>query len=440
MQGSHGRSLHLLYAAGRNGLTSPRDRNFNIKVTGMQKKLRPRTAPRSPQEPGRETPAQRSITLSIPLFIVVLALVFVCGLLAGSMLAARQGQPVHQISRPAPAAAPAPATAATSAQAQRISELEALLAKKTARRPDLVELGHLYFDTQRPQDAIRAYEAALAIDGRDADVLTDCGVMYRAAGQYEKALDCFARARQVAPGHIVSLFNEGVVLNYDLHRHDEALKRWRELASREPGFRTPDGRTIEDHIRMTESGLAGEQHAASQNTDAPVPVVPPAPAPAPVPVPAAPQATAPQISPARQQQIRELEAAVLKNPGDRNRLVALGNLYFDTGVYQSAIASYEAALAIDGRDAGVLTDCGVMYRAAGQYAKALDCFARALQVHPDHPVALFNRGVVLNFDLHRHDEALQIWRELAASHPDFQLPDGRPLADLIRQMESDASH
>ena len=151
---------------------------------------------------------------------------------------------------------------------------------------------------------------------------------------------------------------------------------------------------------------------------------------------AAPQA-AQQAAPEVSQHIADLEARVLKDPSNRPLLVELGNAYFDTGSYAKAIQAYEAALALNANDAGVLTDCGVMYRAVGQYEKALEKFARAREVEPGHAFAMFNAGVVLNYDLHRHDEALQIWRELLRLHPDMTTPDGRSIETFIKQVESD---
>ena len=149
------------------------------------------------------------------------------------------------------------------------------------------------------------------------------------------------------------------------------------------------------------------------------------------------QTAAPQTAPEVQQHIADLEKEALSDPANRPILVELGNAYFDTGSYAKAIQAYEAALALNTNDAGVLTDCGVMYRAVGQYEKALEKFAKAREVEPGHAFAMFNTGVVLNYDLHRHDEALQVWRELLRLHPDMTTPDGRPIKTFIQQVESE---
>ena len=159
--------------------------------------------------------------------------------------------------------------------------------------------------------------------------------------------------------------------------------------------------------------------------------------PAQAPAQAAATQAAPQTAPEVQQHIADLEKEALSDPANRQILVDLGNAYFDTGSYAKAIQAYEAALALNTNDASVLTDCGVMYRAVGQYEKALEKFAKAREVEPGHAFAMFNTGVVLNYDLHRHDEALQVWRELLRLHPDMTTPDGRPIKTFIQQVESE---
>lgn len=202
----------------------------------------------------------RTITISPVIFVLVLVLTFVCGLLAGSMIS---GTNLAKQSAPVQAAAPqAQAPQQTQAAQQpsvppemqrRIRDLEAAVLKEPKKRAALVDLGNAYFDTGQYSSSIQAYEAALAINANDASVLTDCGVMYRAVGDYDKAIAKFVQAQQVEPGHAIAMFNQGVVLNYDLHQHEEGLKVWRELVRLHPNASAPDGRPVQDLIRQVEA-------------------------------------------------------------------------------------------------------------------------------------------------------------------------------------------
>ncbi len=188
-------------------------------------------------------------TFSLPGICLVVVLSFAGGLLAGSFLspAARQPLPAATQSAPAPQAQ-GPAQAASPGQESvppelqaRIASLEQTVLAQPGNREALVTLGDLYYDTRQPARAVQAYEAALALKGDDPAVLTDLGIMYRALGDFDKALDRFVKAQKASPGHPQSLFNQGVVLNYDLHRHEEALKVWRELLRLYPDAAGPDG-------------------------------------------------------------------------------------------------------------------------------------------------------------------------------------------------------
>ena len=111
------------------------------------------------------------------------------------------------------------------------------------------DLGNLYFDTGQSRKAASAYERSLALAPDNADVLTDLGIMYRELGEYDKAVASFRRASSVNPRHENAMFNEGVVLYFDLKRKDDAMKAWQRLLAVNPAARAPDGQSVSDVIR-----------------------------------------------------------------------------------------------------------------------------------------------------------------------------------------------
>lgn len=209
-----------------------------------------------------------TISMTWPVFALVLALTLVVGLIAGSF-AAKQEVVVHQQVQQAPAqqsvtqapaqSPPQPQQAIPRETLERISELERTVLADPKNRQALVDLGHLYFDTQQHRNAIQAYENALALDGNDADVLTDLGVMYRAENEFDKAVACFEKAQQIEPGHRISLYNKGVVLYFDLHRHEDGIRTWEELLALDPNQKTPNGSPLTDLIRQAKESA----HAAN---------------------------------------------------------------------------------------------------------------------------------------------------------------------------------
>ena len=74
-----------------------------------------------------------------------------------------------------PATANAPAVAPSVNNPQQLKMLQDVVAKEPNNRNAWVQLGHKYFDSDQPMLAIDAYDKALALNGNDANVLTDQG-------------------------------------------------------------------------------------------------------------------------------------------------------------------------------------------------------------------------------------------------------------------------
>jgi len=132
-------------------------------------------------------------------------------------------------------------------EAVRARIAEALL--KTQKEPDSQaawrDLGNAYYDGDMPQQAIEAYDRALALIPDDADVLNDQGAMYRQQGDFTRASENFEKALKIGPNNLETLYNVGYVNAFDLNRMDKALKAWRryleldrtsETASQVQGF------------------------------------------------------------------------------------------------------------------------------------------------------------------------------------------------------------
>ena len=136
----------------------------------------------------------------------------------------------------------------TEQQSARMLQLEREAEKNPERMATWLELGNLYFDASKYQDAIRAYNQYLSLDPSNADVWTDIGVMYRRAGNPEQAVSSFDKAISLNPQHEQARFNKGIVLLHDMGDRDAALQTWQELIKINPDFRTPTGQTIKELV------------------------------------------------------------------------------------------------------------------------------------------------------------------------------------------------
>lgn len=174
--------------------------------------------------------------------------------------------------------------------------------------------------------------------------------------------------------------------------------------------------------------------AERQAVPSAVSLVPPSgAAPAPAAQPPAHQHPPAQVSMEVERRLNEIKGLLEENPGDPRLLVAMGNTYFDSRRWEEARMSYEQAIEKIPDDVNVLTDLAVVYRNLEKPERALEILGQVIETAPDHWQAVYNRVIVLHFDLHRHDEAvaaLGALEELAAS--DSQIPDLSSLAAQVR--------
>jgi tetratricopeptide (TPR) repeat protein len=112
--------------------------------------------------------------------------------------------------------------------------LKEIVKKDPKNLPAWVELGNLYFDSDRPKEAIDAYSRYLAAKPDNPDVRTDMGIMYRKLGQFDKALEEFKKAAQTDPKHVNSRYNIGLVLLHDKQDMKGAINAWEEYLKVDP--------------------------------------------------------------------------------------------------------------------------------------------------------------------------------------------------------------
>jgi cytochrome c-type biogenesis protein CcmH/NrfG len=184
--------------------------------------------------------------------ILMVVIAFLVGFITGATVAILRGtkgvEKVALVQKPQMAlpGAPAPAPPAPASPAQappsrdsievasQIQTLKEIVKKDPKNLPAWVELGNLYFDSDRPREAIEAYRQYLAIKPDNPDVRTDMGITYRKLGQFDKALEEFRKAAQIDPKHVVSRYYIGLVLLHDKQDIRGAVKAWEEYLSVDP--------------------------------------------------------------------------------------------------------------------------------------------------------------------------------------------------------------
>jgi tetratricopeptide (TPR) repeat protein len=171
------------------------------------------------------------------------------GLMVGWMLGSTQAGggparvPPAQAQQP-PASTPAPAGSGRAPRAaldeNRARELQAAAEQRPGDAAVRGQLGDLYFDAERFEDAITWYERSLAIDPKDVNVSTDLGVAYYYTNQPDRAIAQFEQSLRVDPNHTKTLLNVGIVRAFGKEDLDGAARAWEQVIEVAPD--SPEGR------------------------------------------------------------------------------------------------------------------------------------------------------------------------------------------------------
>ena len=133
------------------------------------------------------------------------------GILVGWIIGSQQAAPAPQ-----PAAATATANAAPAQTAPALDESRAATLRSAAERDPRdaearIELGNLYFDSERFEDAVKWYEQAVQVAPQNVNASTDLGISYYYTNQPDRALAQFERSLAIDPNHSKTLLNVGIV-------------------------------------------------------------------------------------------------------------------------------------------------------------------------------------------------------------------------------------
>ena len=97
-----------------------------------------------------------------------------------------------------------------------------------------VQLGNMYFDAGRFQEAAQWYEAALKITPKDVNVSTDLGISYYYMNDADRALAQFEHSLQIDPTHAKTMLNVGIVRAFGKQDLKGAAQAWEKVMTMAP--------------------------------------------------------------------------------------------------------------------------------------------------------------------------------------------------------------
>lgn len=132
-----------------------------------------------------------------------------------------------------------------------IQQLRAYVEKNPNDAEAVRKLADLNFDIQNWKRAQELYHHYLELKPNDPDVMTDLGITYRGVKDYDKALELFRQTQKLRPDHWQALYNEVVVLAFDLKKLDQAGTVLAKLEQMQPG--NPDVKRLADAVARQRS-------------------------------------------------------------------------------------------------------------------------------------------------------------------------------------------
>jgi cytochrome c-type biogenesis protein CcmH/NrfG len=132
-----------------------------------------------------------------------------------------------------------------------------------------------------------------------------------------------------------------------------------------------------------------------------------------------------QPTPEQMKKMADTQAAPLveklkSDPNNADLLARIGNIYYDTQLYPTAIDYYERSLKVQPANAGVRTDMATAYWYTGDADTALAEFNKSLSYEPNKPNTLFNLGVVKWQGKMDVNGAVASWEKLLQTNPNYE--------------------
>lgn len=181
------------------------------------------------------------------------------GLIVGWIIGTQQApaRPFTPAASQAAAQAPVgtpPAAAAALDEAQATA-LRNIAEKDPANVQSRVQLGNMYFDAERYQDAIQWYEAALELNPNDVGVSTDLGVCFYYTNQPDRAVRQMENSLRLDPRHTKTLLNLGIVKAFGKQDLAGAAAAWEEVVKIAPD--SPEGQAAKRSLANLQAAHPG---------------------------------------------------------------------------------------------------------------------------------------------------------------------------------------
>lgn len=129
-----------------------------------------------------------------------------------------------------------------------------------------------------------------------------------------------------------------------------------------------------------------------------------------------------------QENVKNLDAAIVAyqnaynlNPNDIDIYLNLGNVFFEKGAYDNALIVYKKALESSPHNARLHCNLGYLYWGKGNIEEAIKEYEKAIKYDNTYDIAYNNLGVIYLDDLGRITKAIELFETAKRNNPNYAL-------------------
>ena len=129
-----------------------------------------------------------------------------------------------------------------------------------------------------------------------------------------------------------------------------------------------------------------------------------------------------------QENVKNLDAAIVAyqnaynlNPNDIDIYLNLGNVFFEKGSYDNALIVYKKALESSPHNARLHCNLGYLYWGKGNIEEAIKEYEKAIKYDNTYDIAYNNLGVIYLDDLGRITKAIELFEAAKRNNPNYAL-------------------
>ena len=251
-------------------------------------------------------------------------------------------------------------------------------------------LGSAYASTYRYAEALDAYKVAVALDSDDEMIHHQIGNVYSKRGEHAAATRHQLRAIAIAPQFAAAHYQLGLLYAHEKQWAD-AIRAYRTAYQKDPALIEALYNLAQAYLRAGDAAAAREQMALFQERKA-------------------------ALTP-----LHQLRGALQRTQGATERaqvLVNIGRFYLKNGHYEKAVSEYQKAIGMDPQSVAAYNGIGVAYTMLEAYDEAVAAQQKALALQPDFAKAHAGIGLAY-FRQHKTDLSLKHYRQAVRLDPQF---------------------